>query len=115
MKRGWLWVTTLGLVVVILAMIVAMLALFDKPHFESIVGAPFIMALTSGLIIGSLAMFVGSLFLSKPKTWRDWTLLAWSLVGLTSPALGYLFLLPWALMGATLPLVIWILAGRWRG
>jgi hypothetical protein len=40
--------------------------------------------------------------------------MVWALIALTSPAFGFLFLLPWGFLAVTLPLVIVALVGAFR-
>ncbi len=105
-SRRWLILTALGAAFVVVAMIVALLAVFDKPHFGGMVGSAFLMIITSGVMVGSIMMLIGTFMLPERKTWRGIVLIVWALIGLTSPLFGLLFLGPWALMGLLLPLVI---------
>ena len=108
--RKWLTVVTFGFAAMILAFIVSALVLFDKPHFQWMVGTWFLPIMTCGVIAGGLLIIVGTLLGPARKTWRGIVLIVWGLVAVTSPAFGFLFLAPWSLLVVTIPLVVWILA-----
>jgi hypothetical protein len=113
-NRAWLFTLAAGLLLVLIALVVVALVIADKPHFGWLVGSAFLPAITSGVMVGALMMFVAALRLPERKTWRRIILIAWSVIAVTSPAFGIMFLLPWGVMVVTLPLVIWILAAMFR-
>jgi len=53
-------------------------------------------------------MFIATLFLPERTSWRGIVLLLWSLIAVTSPLFGPLFLVPWGILAVTSPLIIWI-------
>lgn len=112
--RGWLLLAVAGCGFVVLAMVVSFLTLIDKPHFGWMVGRRFLMTVASGVFVGGLMLLAGAWNLPERKSWRGVTLLLWALIALTSPAMGYMFLLPWAVLVVTLPLVIAILVRQFR-
>lgn len=114
-RRRWLMLGAIGCGFVVLAMLVSALVLVDKKHFGWMVGAPFLMIMSSGCLLGGLMLLVGTLKLPERWTWRGLVLLAWALIALTSPAFGFLFLLPWAVLVLLLPLVIPIFVTLFRG
>jgi hypothetical protein len=112
--RLWLTLTTAGCAMIVLAMIAVALVILDKPHFGWLVGTLFLQVVTSGVLTGSLLFLIGAWKLPNPGRWRRAVLLVWGLIALTSPAFGFLFLLPWSFLVLSLPLVITILIGRYR-
>jgi MFS family permease len=110
-RRRWLLAATIGCALVVLAMLVSALVLFDKPHFGSLVGTWFLPIITSGVFVGAAILLVAAWNLPERKTWRGIVLMIWALIALTSPAFGFLFLGPWTLLALSLPVVIWILIG----
>jgi MFS family permease len=113
-RRRWLMLATIGCALVVLAMLVSALVLFDKPHFGSLVGTWFLPIITGGVFVGSAILLVAAWNLPERRNWRGIVLLLWSLVALTSPAFGLMFLFPWALLALSLPLVIAILVGLFK-
>jgi hypothetical protein len=111
-RRPWLILATVGCAFVVIAMAVVALAIIDKPHFQWLVGSRFLEIITSGVVVGALMLLVGAWKL--PVGWRRRVLLLWSLVALTSPAFGIMFLLPWGALVVSLPLVISILIALFR-
>ena len=114
MQRRWVLLAAIGCSLVALAMCVVALVVLDKPHFGWLVGTWFLVAITSGVMIGALALLVSALMLPERRTWRGWTLITWAAIALVSPAFGYMFLLPWSLLLATSPLIIVILVTLFR-
>lgn len=112
--RVWLRIVAVGCVLVVLAMLAAALVVFDKKHFGWMAGSTFLGVLSSGVLVGGLAMLVGAAMLPERKNWRGLTLMLWGLIALTSPLFGYLFMLPWAALVLLLPLVIVALRGLSR-
>jgi hypothetical protein len=96
----------IGCGLVVLAMAVSALVLFDKPHFGWLVDTWFLPVITSGCIVGAVLMLIGVLKLPERWTWRGIVLLVWALIALTSPIFGFLFLAPWSVLVLMLPLVI---------
>ena len=113
-KRGWLIVVTTGFVFVLCALIVVGLVMMDKAHFGSLVGSAFLPVIASGVIAGGILMLIGSLLLRGQKTWHRVVLILFALIAVTSPLMGFLFLLPWGLLAVSSPLVIWILVAMRR-
>ena len=110
-RRVWLNLATTGVVLVVIAMAVSALVIVDKPRFGWLVGSAFLPVITSGVIIGGLTVFVSAWMLTQRKTWLGIALILWGLIALTSPAFGFLFLLPWGVLALTLPVIIVALAG----
>jgi hypothetical protein len=110
----WLIITTIGVSLIVLAMLVVALVIFDKPHFGWLVGWTFLPIITSGVIAGSIVLVIGAWNLPERKSWRGILLLVWALVALTSPAFGIMFLLPWSLLALSLPFVVAILIALFR-
>lgn len=114
-RRGaWILAVT-GVALATLALVVTGLVLFDKPHFGWLVGSWFLQAITSGVMVGAVLLFIGAFQLPNRTSWRVLTLFAWAAVALLSPLFGLLFLLPWGLLLLSLPLVIAILRTLARG
>jgi hypothetical protein len=113
-RRRWLMLAAIGCALVVLAMIVCALVLIDKETFGWLVGTPFLAVMASGCLVGGLLVLVGTLKLPERWTWRGIVLLVWALIALTSPAFGFLFLLPWSVLVVTLPLVIPIFVTLFR-
>jgi hypothetical protein len=113
-RRLWLWVATIGCALVCMTMIVVALVLLDKPHFGFLVGPYFAPIMGGGVFVGAFLVLIAAFMLPEKRTWRGITLIAWALIALTSPAFGFLFLLPWSILVVSLPIVIVILARLWR-
>jgi drug/metabolite transporter (DMT)-like permease len=113
-RRGWLILTTVGCVLVLLALLVIGLVLIDKPRFGEMVGPAFLPIITSGVMTGAILMLVGVWNLPERKSWRGRTLIIWALVSVTSPALGLMAIAPLGLVALTSPLTIAILIGLFR-
>jgi hypothetical protein len=111
-KRIWLKVTATGFVLALIALVTV--ALVTMRTFEWVVGWAFLPVVTSGVIVGGVVMLVGSVRLPEWKTWRGVTLIVWSLIAISSPLLGLMFLVPWALLLVTAPLIVWILRVLFR-
>ena len=108
-RRRWLMVAKIGVALVTLAMVVVALVIFAKEQFGELAGSAFLPVITSGVLLGSIMLIVAALNLPERKNWRGIVLLVWGLIGLTSPAFGWLFLFPWGLLALLLPVVISIL------
>ena len=104
----------IGCGLVILAMAVSALVILDKARFGWLVGTWFLPVISSGCFVGAAMILVGVLKLPERWTWRGIVLLVWALIALTSPAFGFLFLLPWGVLVVTLPLVIPIFVTLFR-
>ncbi|HEV7768833.1 MAG TPA: hypothetical protein VGQ76_27820 [Thermoanaerobaculia bacterium] len=108
-RRPWLILASIGCGLVLLALVAVALAILDKPHFKGMVGTWFLPIITCGVMVGALMVLIAAWKL--PVGWRRRVLLLWSLIALTSPAFGIMFLFPWGLLVLSLPLVISILIG----
>jgi hypothetical protein len=113
-RRRWLVLATIGCALVACALVAVLLVTFDKAHFGALAGTWFLEVITSGVLVGAIILLISAWNLPD-RTWRRWFLLLWSLIAITSPALGLLFILPWALLFVTLPVVMVILRGFYRG
>jgi len=113
-RRGWLYLASTGVALVVLALIVIALVLFDKPQFGGLVGSMFLPIVTSGVLTGAILVLIGTWNLPERTTWRGWTLTAWALVALGSPLMGIMFMLPFGLLAIATPLVIAILMRLFR-
>lgn len=113
-RRVWLSLATTGVVLVVIAMAVSALVIVDKQRFGWLVGSAFLGVVTSGVILGGLTVVVSAWMLPQRKTWRGIALILWGLIALTSPAFGFLFLLPWGVLALTLPVIIVALVGLYR-
>jgi Ca2+/Na+ antiporter len=113
-RHRWLWLAAIGCALVVLAMITSALVIWDKPHFGWMVGTAFLGIITSGCLVGGLLVLVGTLKLPERWTWRGIVLLVWALIALTSPAFGFLFLLPWGVLALMLPLIVPIFVTLFR-
>ena len=111
--RAAFMLTAVGVMLVMIPMAVVALIMIDKPHFGGLVGTWFLPIITSGVIVGSLVVLVGT-WLLHARGWRQIVLFAWALVALTSPLFGIMFLLPWGLLVVTLPLIVMILTALRR-
>jgi hypothetical protein len=107
--QRWLTVVTIGFALVVVAMLFVALVLIDKKHFGGLVGSAFLATITSGVIVGGLAMLIGALAMPARKTPRGIILILWALIAVTSPLFGFLFLGPWAVLVLASPAVIWAL------
>jgi MFS family permease len=112
--RRWLVLATIGCALVACALIAVLLVTFDKTHFGWLAGTWFLEMITSGVLVGAVILLISAWNLPD-RTWRRWFLLIWSLIAITSPAFGLLFIVPWALLFVTLPVVMVILRGSYRG
>jgi len=101
----------IGVALVVLALVVVALAIFDKAQFKDLVGPAFLPVITSGVFLGALMLILAAWSLPERKrnNWRALFLILWGLIAITSPAFGMMFLFPWALLALTLPVVISIL------
>lgn len=115
-RRSFPWLhTAMGAVVLVsLAFLAAALPMADKTTFGWMVGRGFLPTIALMVIVGGLVLMVATFNLPVRRRWTGFVLFAWGLIALTSPAFGYLFLLPWSVLVLTLPLVIGILAGQFR-
>lgn len=107
--RRWLMLAKIGVALVVLAMAVVALVVFDKKQFGWLVDWKFLPIITSGVLVGSIMLLVAAWNLPERKSWRGVVLLVWGLIALTSPAFGFLVLFPWGLLVLSLPVVISIL------
>jgi hypothetical protein len=115
MMRRWVWVATLGLVLVLIAFIVSALVIVDKERFGSLVGPAFLPAITVNVFVGGALMLLSVLMMpSVRRTWRGITLILWAVIALTSPVFGFLFLLPWGVLVLALTVVIPIFVTLFR-
>lgn len=113
--RRWLFLALAGFTLILLGMTTTALVIADKPTFGWLVGTLFLPAITSGVIVGSILLLVGTWNLPQRKSWRGVTLLVWGLIALTSPAFGIMFLLPWGFLVLMLPFVIAAFVSLVRG
>jgi hypothetical protein len=113
-RRMWLLLTAIGCTLIVVAMLVVALVIVDKPDFGWLVGTWFLEVITSGVMVGAILFTVGAWNLPERRSWRGVTLIVWGLVALTSPAFGFLFLLPWSVLVVSLPLIVAILVTRFR-
>jgi hypothetical protein len=104
--RRWLFLAWAGCGLVLLAMAVSGLVMFDKDDFGWMVGTWFLPIITGGVFLGAILLLVAAWKLPGRKSWRGILLIVWALIALTSPAFGYLFLAPWAVLILLLPFVI---------
>lgn len=95
-----------------LALVTVCLVTFAKDQFSWLTGSGFLMSVVGMVLAGALALIVAALLLPVPKTWRTWVVVLWSVVALTSPLFGWVFLLPWALLLVTAP-VIFVILRNW--
>lgn len=95
-------------------MTVSGLVILDKARFGWLVGTWFLPVIASGCFAGAAMMLAGILKRPERWTWRGVVLLAWALIALTSPAFGFLFLLPWSVLVLTLPLVVTVFVTLFR-
>jgi MFS family permease len=110
-RRRWLTAAAIGCALVVLAMLVVALVIWDKPQFGWLVGTWFLPFITSGVFVGAAILLVAAWNMPERKTWRGIVLMIWAVIALTSPAFGFLILGPWTLLALSLPVVIWILMG----
>ena len=113
-RRRWLYVATVGFAIIALTMVVVALVLVDKKHFGQLVGGSFLGVIICNVIVGGLLLLVATWNLQERRTWRGITLIVWSLIAVTSPGFGYLFLMPWGVLALSLPLVASILFTAFR-
>jgi hypothetical protein len=113
-RRGWWMVCAIGVTMIVLGLIVTALVIYDKKHFGWMVGGMFLPIMATNVILGGLLVVIGAWKLPQRKTWRGITLIVWGLIAATSPALGYMFLLPWAALALLSPVVIAALIGTSR-
>jgi hypothetical protein len=108
-RRRLLYVATAGVTLILLVFLMGALVLFDKEQFGWLVTWQFLPATSIAAMLGSLAIIVAVFMLPERATWAGRGVMLWALIGLVSPAFGFLFLAPWGLMLITAPLVIWAL------
>lgn len=113
-RRGWLTLAAIGCGLVVLAVLVSALVIFDKEHFGWMVDTWFLPIIGSGCLVGGLLVLVGTLMLPERWTWRGIVLLVWALIALTSPLFGFLFLVPWGVLALLLPVVIPVFVQLYR-
>ncbi|HYH08905.1 MAG TPA: hypothetical protein VEK11_17765 [Thermoanaerobaculia bacterium] len=113
-RRRWLYAATVGCALVVLVLLVVALVIVDKEHFGWLVGSSFLQIITSGVWAGSLVLLVAAFNLPERRTWRGIALIVWALIALTSPAFGFMFLLPWGVLVLSLPLIATILVTAFR-
>lgn len=111
--RG-LTVVIVGFVLVLCTLVSVLLVTVDKTHFGWLVGWGFLPAIGAGVVLGGVLVLIGSLLLPERLTWRGLTLIVWSLIAVTSPLFGIMFLFPWAVLAVLAPLVAWILRTLYR-
>lgn len=105
MLLGWIGfaLTMLG----IFAAIVATL----KPGFARVFDQYFLPSIAGLVFVGAFVLLVAVLLQPYRKTPRAIGVILWTLIALTSPLFGWLFLVPWALLLLTAPLVYVALNG----
>jgi hypothetical protein len=104
--RRWTPLAWIGFALVMVALFTTCLVLVAKDRFDWLVSGSYYLQSIIGLIfVGAIALIVAIALSPYRKTWRGIGVIVWALIALTSPLLGYLFLLPWALMLLTAPLV----------
>ena len=111
-RRRLLYIATAGVALILLVFLMAAVVLWDKEQFGWLVTWQFLPATSIAAMLGSLAIIVAVFLLPERSTWAGRGVILWGLIGLVSPAFGFLFLAPWGLMLVTAPLVIWALL-RW--
>lgn len=110
--RRWLILASIGFALVLLAMVIVFLVVVAKTQFGSLVGPAFLPAITGTVLFGGAAMMLAVLMLPNRKSWRSIVVVVWSLIALTSPLFGIMFLLPWGVLLASSPVVFAVLL-RW--
>ncbi|MFP5247100.1 MAG: hypothetical protein ACLGH0_10440 [Thermoanaerobaculia bacterium] len=113
MGRYWWHIAVVGVGLLVVTMIVVALVIVDKNHFGDLVGPLFLPVITSGVLAGSL-LTIAAAILWRVRNWRRWFLLAFGVIGVTSPLFGFLFLLPWGVLTLMLPVIIAILIATGR-
>jgi hypothetical protein len=113
-RNTWLIVATVGVSLIVLAMVAIALVMLDKQHFGWMVGTWFLEIISGGMIVGGVVLLAGAAFLPERKTWRGILLIVWGLIAVTSPAFGLMFLLPWGVLALTLPFVVVVLRTLFR-
>lgn len=104
--RRWLNLTMIGCVLVLLVLLTAALVIADKETFGWLVTPIFLPAMTIGAMVGGLVMLVAAWNLPQRMKWQGILLMVWALIALTSPAFGFMFLLPWGVLIVLLPFVV---------
>ena len=104
--RRWLNLTMIGCVLVLLVLLTAALVIADKETFGWLVTPIFLPAMTIGAMVGGLVMLVAAWNLPQRTKWQGILLMVWALIALTSPAFGFMFLLPWGVLIVLLPFVV---------
>ena len=107
--RRWLVVAWIGFALVLLGILIVCAAMLLKEQFKGIVGTAFLGTVLFLVLGGGLALLVTALMLPHRKSWRALVIIAWSLIAISSPLMGWLFLMPWGLLLVTAPVVIVIL------
>jgi len=109
-QHGSVIAAWIGCIMVLIAILAVAAVTFDKELVKPL----FIEYVTGGVMVGGLIVFIAAWFLPERKTWRGITVMLWSLIAVTSPWFGLLFLVPWAIVAVALPLVIAILRRQSR-
>ena len=105
-SRRWVLVAAAGCGLVLLVLLTSALVIWDKEDFGPLVTPVFLPVVTISAIVGALVMLIAAWNLPERKKWQGITLMVWALIALTSPAFGFLFLVPWGVLVLLLPLVI---------
>ena len=93
-------------------MAIVCLVIFAKEQFSWLVGSAFLGSVVAMVLAGGIALIVSALLLPIAKTWRTWVVILWSIIAVTSPLFGIMFLLPWGLLLVTAP-VIFVILRNW--
>lgn len=113
-SRRWVLAASAGFLGITCILMVVMLVVMDKPRFGGLAGSRFLQTIVIGMLLGAIVMLVSAFNCVRGHGWRKLTLIAWALVGLASPAFGWMIILPWAAMAAFLPVVLVAFYGLWH-
>jgi|SRR6185436_7828026 len=108
--RKWLILAWAGFAMILLAIAIVCLVIFTKEQFSWLVGSAFLGSVVGMVLAGSIALLIAAAMLPG-KTWRTIVVIAWSLLAVTSPLFGMLFLFPWGVLLVTAPFIFTILLG----
>ena len=104
--RRWLNLAMIGCALMLLVLLMAALVILDKETFGWLVRPMFLPAMSIAAMLGALLMLVAVWNLPQRTKWQGILLAVWALIALTSPAFGFLFLVPWAVLIVLLPFVV---------
>lgn len=108
-QRRWMILVATGFAMVMVAIIVVCLVIIAKAQFQWLVGSAFLGSIVGLVLLGGLLMLVATFMLPDRWSWRSILVIVWSLIAVTSPLFGIMFLMPWAVLLFASPFVVMVL------